>query len=38
MGNHIVLYTFDNKLEVNTILSNEPWSFDKRLMVLERYD
>ena len=33
-GNHIVLFIFDNKLEVDTILVNEPWSFDKHLMVL----
>ena len=38
MGNHIVLFIFDNKLEVDTILANEPWSFDKHLMVLQRYD
>ncbi|KAL0015256.1 hypothetical protein SO802_002325 [Lithocarpus litseifolius] len=38
MGNHIVLFTFDNRLEVDTILSNEPWSFDKHHMVLQRYD
>ena len=37
MGNHIVLFIFD-KLEVETILENEPWSFDKHLMVLQRYD
>lgn len=38
MGNHIVLFTFDNKQEVDSILSNEPWSLDKHLMVLQRYD
>lgn len=38
MGNHIVHFIFYNKLEVNTILVNEPWSFDKHLMVLQRYD
>ena len=38
MGNHIVLFTFDNKHEVDSILSNEPWSFDKHLLVLQRYD
>ena len=38
MGNHIVLFIFDNKLEVDTILANEPWSFDKHLIVLQRYD
>ena len=38
MGNHIVLFIFDNKREVETIIENEPWSFDKHLMVLQRYD
>ena len=38
MGNHIILFIFDNKLEVDTILENEPWSFDKHLMALQRYD
>lgn len=38
MGNHIVLFIFDNKLEVETILENEPWSFDKHLMMMQRYD
>ena len=38
MGNHIVLFIFDNKREVETILENKPWSFDKYLMVLQSYD
>ena len=38
MGNHIVLFIFDNKREVETIIENEPWSFDKHLMVLQCYD
>ena len=38
IGNHIVLFTFDNKLEVDAILSNEPWSSDKHLMVLQCYN
>ena len=38
MGNHIVLFIFDNKREVETILENKPWSFDKHLMVLQSYD
>ena len=38
MGNHIVLFIFYSKLDVDTILENEPWSFDKHLMVLQHYD
>ena len=38
LGNHIVLFTFDNKLEVDNIISSEPWNFDKHLMVLQCYD
>ena len=37
-GSHRVLFIFDNKEVVDRILSSEPWSFDKSLMVLERYD
>ena len=36
-GNHVILFTFDNEEEVDTIMANEPWSFDKHLMVLQRY-
>ena len=38
LGNHVVLFTFDSKIEVDNILANEPWRFDKHLMVLRRYD
>lgn len=34
LGNHVVFFIFDYKAEVDTILSNEPWSFDKHLVVL----
>lgn len=33
----MVLFTFDDKNEMEKILAVEPWSFDKRLMVLQRY-
>ena len=29
---------FDNKEEVDKVIQSEPWSFDKHLMVLERYN
>ena len=35
-GNHTVFFTFDNKVDVDTILANQPWTFDKHLMVLQR--
>lgn len=35
---HIALFTFDNKEEMEKILLTEPWSFDMHLMVLQRYD
>ena len=37
-GNHILLFVFDNKEEVEKILSLQPWSFDKHLVVLCHYD
>ena len=37
LGNHIVLFIFDIKVDVDSILANEPWSYDKNLMVLQRY-
>ena len=33
-GSHILLFVFDNKEEVEKILSLQPWSFDKHLVVL----
>ena len=38
IGDHIVLFSFDNKSDVDRILSAEPWSFDKHIMVLSRYN
>ena len=37
-GNHVVLFTFGNKLEVDRILSSEPWSFDKHLMIVQYFN
>lgn len=38
LGNHIVLFIFDNKLETDRILENQPWSFDKHIVALQRYE
>ena len=37
-GDHVVLFTFDDKSEMEKILSTKPWSFDKHLMVLQSFD
>ena len=38
IGDHVVLFSFDNKFDVDRILSAEPWSFDKHIMILSRYN
>ncbi|XP_065620823.1 uncharacterized protein LOC136063823 [Quercus suber] len=38
LGNHLVLFSFASVNEVDRILSLEPWSFDKHIMVLLRYN
>ena len=37
-GDYIVLFTFDDKNEMEKIVAIEPWSFDKHLMVLQKYE
>lgn len=29
LGDHRVLFVFDNKMEANKVLQSEPWTFDK---------
>ena len=38
LGDHKVLFTFDDKNDVDRILMSEPWSFDKHLVAMERYE
>ena len=38
IGNHIVLFVFDNIQDVERILQNQPWTFDKHFVVLKRYE
>ena len=33
-GDHVVLFNFDNKEEMEKVIDAEPWSFDKHLVVL----
>ena len=37
-SDHVVLFTFDNQTDMERVLNTEPWSVDKHLMVLHRYD
>jgi len=36
-GNHIILFIFENKFDCEKILSSQPWSFDKFLVVFQKY-
>ena len=38
IGDHRILFTFNNKDDVDRVLSSEPWSFDKHLVVMQLYD
>ena len=38
LGNHNILFFFNSKTDVENILANEPWSYDKNLMVLQQYE
>ena len=38
VGNHILLFMFDSEEEVEKIFDGEPWSFDKHLVMIQRYD
>ena len=38
IGDHLILFSFDYKEDVDRILAAEPWSFDKHIMVVSRFD
>lgn len=38
LGDQKVLFVFDNKVELDKVIRSEPWTFDKHLIVMERYD
>ena len=37
-SDHVLLFTFDTQTDMEQVLKTEPWSFNKHLMVLRRYD
>ena len=38
MGNHILLFVFENLEDVHRVLLSEPWTFDKHLVVVQKYE
>jgi len=37
-SDHKLLFTFNNEKDVGRILVSDPWSFDKHLVVIQKYD
>ena len=38
LGNNTLLFIFDNPEDVDRVISSEPWSFNKHLVVVQKYD
>ena len=38
LGNHLILFTFEDELDAEKILLGAPWSFDEYLVALCRYE
>ena len=38
LGDHRVLFVFDNSSDVERIIKNQPWSFEKHLVVLQTFE
>ena len=36
-GDNMVLFVFDNPNDVDRIILNQPWRFDKHIVMLQRY-
>ena len=38
LGDHRLLFIFENKSDIERVLRNEPWSFDKHVIVLQYFN
>lgn len=38
LPNNIFLFTFPDESEINSILSMEPWNFNRALLLLKRFE
>ena len=38
VGDHTLLFVFETETDAKRVLAQEPWSFDKHLILLQRYD
>ena len=38
IGDHNILFSFEDKDNVDRIIGSEPWSFDKHFVAMQRYD
>ena len=37
-GDHMMLFVFDNKEKVDKIFAGEAWSYDRHIVLIQRYD